>query len=105
VIEVLRLTDREKNRVIKGAVIAMSTPQRFGALGGQLGVSTPNCLAYSAFSRCQPNFIASAPTMRPIGSPERMRYLLRDAYFAEQISSQSFHAIGAEYDSSTKPFL
>jgi hypothetical protein len=32
--------------------------------------STPNCLAYSACSRCQPaNFIASGPTMRPIGVP------------------------------------
>src|SRR5258708_1276556 len=30
----------------------------------------PNCLAYSAFSRCQPpNFIASGPTMRPRGVP------------------------------------
>src|SRR2546426_6790149 len=46
--------------------------QRFGALGGQLGVSIPNCLAYSAFSRCQPpNFIASPPTMRPMGVPLR----------------------------------
>src|SRR5437870_394518 len=44
--------------------------QRFAALGGQLGVSVPNCLAYSAFSRCQPpNFIASPPTMRPMGVP------------------------------------
>src|SRR6059036_2157862 len=41
---------------------------------GQPGVSTPNCFAYSAFSRCQPpNFMASAPTMRPIGSPARSR--------------------------------
>ena len=41
--------------------------QRFGALGGQPDVSTPNCFAYSAFSRCQPpNFIASPPTMRPM---------------------------------------
>jgi|SRR6201987_457453 hypothetical protein len=40
------------------------------ASGGQLGVSTPNCLAYSACSRCQPpNFIASGPTMRPMGVP------------------------------------
>src|SRR5262245_12816623 len=38
--------------------------QRFGALGDQPGVSTPNCFAYSAFNRCQPpNFMASeAPT-------------------------------------------
>src|SRR5437588_503405 len=44
--------------------------QRFGALGGQPDVSTPNCFAYSAFSRCQPpNFIASPPTMRPMGIP------------------------------------
>ncbi len=34
---------------------------------GELGASTPNCLAYSAFSRGQPNFIASVPTMRPMG--------------------------------------
>src|ERR1035438_874290 len=41
------------------------TLQRFGALGGQPGVSTPNCFAYSAFHRCQPpNFMASAPTDR-----------------------------------------
>src|SRR5260370_840841 len=50
------------------------TLQRFGALGGQPGVSTPNCLAYSAFNRCQPpNFIASPPTMRPMGVPLRRR--------------------------------
>src|SRR5436309_128325 len=48
--------------------------QGFGALGGQPGLSTPNCFAYSAFNRCQPpNFIASPPTMRPIGSPARSR--------------------------------
>jgi hypothetical protein len=41
------------------------------ALGGVLGVSIPNCLAYSACSRCHPNFIASAPTMRPSGVPLR----------------------------------
>src|SRR5438105_1737148 len=35
---------------------------------GQPGVSTPNCFAYSAFNRCQPpNFMASGPTMRPMG--------------------------------------
>src|SRR5262249_7726793 len=50
------------------------TLQRFGLLGGQPGGSTPNCFAYSAFNRCQPpNFIASLPTMRPIGSPARNR--------------------------------
>src|SRR6267142_6330389 len=50
------------------------TLQRFGALGGQPGVSTPNCFTYSTFNRCQPpNFMASAPTMRPIGSPARSR--------------------------------
>src|SRR2546430_4734578 len=39
---------------------------------GQLGVSTPNCVAYSAFSRCQPpNFMTSGPTMRPMGVPLR----------------------------------
>src|SRR5438132_5231446 len=48
----------------------LSRLQRFEALGDHLGVSTPNCLAYSAFSRCQPpNFIASPPTMRPLGVP------------------------------------
>ena len=41
--------------------------QGFGALVDQPRVATPNCLAYSAFSRCQPrNFIASPPTMRAI---------------------------------------
>src|SRR2546422_11593767 len=31
---------------------------------------SPNCFAYSACSRCQPaNFIASGPTMRPMGGP------------------------------------
>ena len=46
----------------------------WAAWGGQSGLSMPNCLAYSAFNRCQPpNFIASAPTMRPIGSPARSR--------------------------------
>ena len=34
----------------------------------QLGASTPNSLAYSAFNRCQPpNCRASAPTIRPTG--------------------------------------
>src|SRR5580693_3547028 len=34
----------------------------------------PNCLAYSAFSRCQPpNCIASPPAMRPMGVPLRRR--------------------------------
>src|SRR5258708_2216141 len=38
------------------------------------GVSTANCFAYSAVNRCQPpNFLASAPAMRPIGSPARSR--------------------------------
>jgi len=32
-------------------------------------LSIPNCLAYSACSRCQPNFMASGPTMRPMGVP------------------------------------
>ena len=39
-----------------------------------MDVSIPNCLAYSAFSRCQPpNFIASPPTMRSMGVPLRRR--------------------------------
>src|ERR1700722_13978845 len=34
----------------------------------------PNCMAYSAFSRCQPpNSIASPPAMRPMGVPLRRR--------------------------------
>ncbi len=42
------------------------------ALGYQLGGSTPNCSAYSAFSRRQPsNASASPPAMRPIGAPSR----------------------------------
>ncbi len=45
----------------------------FPFCGGQLGDSIPNCLAYSAFNRCQPNFIASPPTMRPMGFPLRRR--------------------------------
>src|ERR1039458_8138143 len=46
-----------------------SSFQRFGALGGQLGVSTPSCFAYSAFNRCQPpNFIASPPSDAADGS-------------------------------------
>src|SRR5215831_6397678 len=41
-----------------------------GFLGGQLGVSAPNCLAYSPTSRCHaPIFIASPPTRRPMGVP------------------------------------
>jgi len=44
-------------------------PQDWATLGGQLGALIPNCWAYSALSRCQPNFIASLPTMRPIGVP------------------------------------
>src|SRR5205085_9994961 len=40
----------------------------------QLGASTPNCFEYSAARRCQPsNFIASMPTIRPIGAPARNR--------------------------------
>ena len=40
----------------------------------QLGSSTPNCFAYSAFKRCQPpNFIVSGPTRRPMGRPARCR--------------------------------
>ena len=42
--------------------------QDFAPPVAQLGGSTPNCLAYSALSRCHPaNFMASGPTMRPIG--------------------------------------
>ena len=37
------------------------------AFGCHVVVSTPNCRAYSAFSRGQSNFIASPPAMRPIG--------------------------------------
>src|SRR5207237_4275499 len=41
---------------------------------GQPGVSTPNCFAYSAFNRCQPpNFMGSAPTVRTLVRPERIR--------------------------------
>src|SRR6478609_6275516 len=43
--------------------------QSFGALG----TSIPNCFAYSAFSRDQPNFIAPPATMRPMGFPLRRR--------------------------------
>src|SRR5947207_8623104 len=64
----------DEGRLLQGRFHGVLPPtlQRFGALGGQPGVSTPNCLAYSAFSRCQPpNFIASGPTMRPMGVPLR----------------------------------
>ncbi len=37
------------------------------------GAPTPNCFAYSAFNRCHSNFVASAPTMSPIGVPLRKR--------------------------------
>src|SRR5579863_6856794 len=43
------------------------------ALGSQLDVSTPNCLAYSATSRCQSYCMASGPAMRPIGVPLKSR--------------------------------
>src|SRR5207245_5060070 len=66
----------DEGRLLQGRFHGVLPPtlQRFGALGGQPGVSTPNCFAYSAFNRCQPpNFMASAPTIRPIGSPARSR--------------------------------
>src|SRR6516225_7364564 len=66
----------DEGRVLQGRFhgVLPRTLQRFGALGGQPGVSTPNCFACSAFNRCQPpNFMASAPTMRPTGSPARSR--------------------------------
>src|SRR5262245_12053032 len=54
--------------------VLLFTVQGFGALGAQPGVPTPNCFAYSTVNRCQPpNFMASAPTMRPIGSPASSR--------------------------------
>src|SRR5437899_2787041 len=73
---VLALGLGDEGRLPRGRFHRVLPPtlQRFGALGGQPGVSTPNCFAYSAFNRCQPpNFIASGPTMRPIGSPARSR--------------------------------
>src|SRR6267154_985539 len=39
----------------------------------KLGVSIPNCWAYSELSRGQSNLMASAPTMRPMGVPRRRR--------------------------------
>src|SRR5579862_2736071 len=52
------------------AAVPTSIQDSFADLGGQLGALTPNCRAYSAFSRCQPaNFMASAPAMRPMGVP------------------------------------
>src|ERR1051325_7778204 len=54
------------------SIVLPPTLQGFEALDDQPGVSTPNCCAYSAFNRCQPpNFIASMPTMRPMGVPPR----------------------------------
>jgi hypothetical protein len=64
--------DGDEGRLLQGRFHGVLPPklQRCGALGGQLGVSTPNCFAYSAFNRCQPpNFIASPATMRPMGVP------------------------------------
>src|SRR6266852_1952218 len=43
------------------------------ALDGQWGSWIPTCFAYSAFNPCPPNFIASGPTMRPMGFPARSR--------------------------------
>ena len=43
-----------------GCILRPSPSGSWRGLGGQFGASIPNCLAYSAFSRCQPpNFIAS----------------------------------------------
>src|SRR6185312_13735720 len=50
-----------KNRTFGGATDHLPFP-----------FSIPNCLAYSAFSRCQPpNFMASTPAMRPMEVPLR----------------------------------
>src|SRR5262249_18620219 len=60
----------EESRILQSRFhgILPPTRQRFGAVVVQPGVSRPNCLAYSAFNRCQPsNFMTSGPTMRPMG--------------------------------------
>src|SRR5262249_50479000 len=60
----------EESRILQSRFhgILPPTRQRFGALVVQPGISRPNCLAYSAFNRCQPsNFMTSGPTMRPMG--------------------------------------
>src|SRR5213592_786841 len=62
------------NRSSLHATSRASRLQGFGALGDQPEGSTPNGFAYSAFNRCQPpNFMASGPTMRPMGWPARSR--------------------------------
>src|SRR5215471_4899622 len=66
----------DEGRLLQGRFheVSSSSIQGFGALGGEPGVSTPNCFAYSLFNRCQPpNFIASPPAMRPMGVPLRRR--------------------------------
>src|SRR5271170_1223871 len=71
---------REIDRLVTSFMTILSSLSKIpihdfcAAPGGQSGDSTPNCLAYSAFSLCQPpNFIASGPTMRPIGVPPSSR--------------------------------
>src|SRR5579863_5355575 len=64
----------EEPTVTKAVTAATDYKYYVTVLGGQLGDSMPNCLAYSAFSRRQPpNFMASGPTMRPMGVPLRRR--------------------------------
>src|SRR5207247_2994060 len=73
-----------EGRLLQGRFHGVLPPtlQRFEALGGQPGVSTPNCFAYSAFNRCQPsNFIASPLAMRPMGVPLRRRSSTSKAMF------------------------
>src|SRR5881227_2113011 len=53
-----------RTRLLHVLLLEVPVPGR----DGRPGVSTPNCVAYSAFSRRQPpNFMASGPTMRPMG--------------------------------------
>src|SRR6516225_2037248 len=44
------------------------TRQRFGALGGQPGLSIPNCLAYSAVNRCPPPNSSDEADKRSVAS-------------------------------------
>ena len=56
----------DEGRLAAGSIPCSSSFAARSYVPGR-GTSTPNCFAYSAFNRCQPsNFIASAPTMRPM---------------------------------------
>src|SRR5918992_3510319 len=53
---ILASISREGDSLFRGALFFIEgcLPQGFVALGDEPGDSTPSCLAYSAFNRCQP---------------------------------------------------